>query len=59
MSARSVHNASDFDHVAKTRVNSVIAAMVITSLPLILGMVVWLPGWLEQSGFAVTQVASF
>jgi hypothetical protein len=36
-----------------------IAVMLIASLPFILGMVVWLPGLLEQSGLAVAQAARF
>lgn len=59
MSVCSIHDDSDYDCVAKTRVGMVIAVMVIASLPLILGMVVWLPGWLERSGLAMAQVASF
>jgi hypothetical protein len=33
--------------------------MLIASLPFILGMVVWLPGFLEQFGLAVAQAARF
>lgn len=59
MSVHSIHDDNDYDRVARTGVSLVIAVMVIASLPLILGMVVLLPGWLEQSGLLISQHISF
>jgi hypothetical protein len=59
MAVCSVHDYSEDDHVARTEVRLIIAVMLIASLPFILGMVVWLPGVLEQFGLAVAQAARF
>lgn len=59
MSVHSINDDNDYDRVARTGVSLVIAVMVIASLPLILGMVVLLPGWLEQSGLLISQHISF
>jgi hypothetical protein len=49
----------DFDNIAASGTGIVVAIFLIASLPLLLGLGLLLPGWLEDFGMFVVQAPDF